>query len=330
MNDNVKKIIEELKKALAADAPDIVIKQLELFIQSITLYLNKIDNFYISLRDSISTLQQYQDLDADTLTASYALFKLGLNSENNILEILKEGYLLIDSIREQITKEKIVYRIATEKKGQLYEQIVGIDDILANIKISYESRATLNNMYKIRLAIPKQQIMQQASNMVAQNTEDGSTLYSAIHNYINNQRDSGAKINRGQAYEVYRLMYYQRGKKNRIPPSVKTDEIVKAFNSVKKNTASYIQGGDLGDEQIKYIGKTMPSLTTTATIRSTLTSIKKIFENYLKNSNSKEFQESLEKLFLKKEESLAEQIDKEAYEKAKEEIERTINQLKIK
>lgn len=324
--NNINIIVKALKEALANSTAVNIQQQLNIFITEIDKYLMSLENFYTTFKDTIATIDQYANLNANEITVSYALFKLGLNKESEIKELLKTGYQLIDSIREILTKEKIQYRIATEKNGILYEEVVGIDEILSYIKVSYDSRASINDMYKLRLAIPKSSIINHAK--VETITSNGSTVYSSIRRYIDGH--SSTRRNRGNEYEAYRLLYAQRGNDNREPPEVTTEEIVAAFNTVRKNTASYVQGGDIGIEQIKYIGKNMPSLTSTATIRTVLTDVRNAFQNYLISANSEMLQATMEQIFLKKSDSLAEKIEIEAREKAEAALIESIQKLKIK
>lgn len=329
-NNNAKIIADLLAQAMAESAPDRIISLLNNFIKALDEYLKQLDFFYNNLFETEkikSLINQYETLNANKATINYAIYKEGLNKENDIKELLKEGYLLIDLIRQKITNETIQYRIGTEKNNKLYERIIGIEEILNSVKIDYNYKAALNNLYKLRLDISKTSIIDNNIG-VEEITEEGSTLYSSIRRYID--LHPSKRKNRGNEYEVYRLLYSQRGNTNLIPPKVDTSTIAAAFAAVRKNTASYSKGGDLGLEQIKYIGNTMPSLTSTASIRTTLEKIKEIFGNYLESANSNELENSLKKVFLKELDPISEKIEIEAKEKAEKFITEVVAQLKIK
>ena len=234
---------------------------------------------------------------------------------------LKDGYLIIDKIREYFTGESITYAVGVEYNGKLYEGNLTIEQILNMAQITPEWKGSINSMVKLRLTGTSRGVL--ASQL--QEIEDfksgtHSTLYSSIRAYAS----SNSKYNKGNIYEAYKVLKYSYGD-NRIPPSEwNSEEFESVLMSVKKNTGSYVKGGDILTEQIKFFGGRAPSLTTLATIRTTL----KQFNALLSTFSGNKLKTGLNQLFLK-EESLA--AASQSFEDfTEEEIDKLLSILKIK
>jgi hypothetical protein len=103
-----------------------------------------------------------------------------------------------------------------------------------------------------------------------------STLYSSIRAYAS----STQKYNKGNLYEVYRVLKGRYGS-NEIPPaSWSAEEFEEVYLSVIRNTASFVKGGDILTEQVKFFGTSVPSLVSLGTIRNTLEAFMAITQSF--------------------------------------------------
>lgn len=209
---------------------------------------------------------------------------------------MKSGYKLIDLFREIITGEKITYQIGVEYFGNVYEGSLTLDEILSRVQVVPNWRGTLNNLYKLRFATSKGDLVKSllgvqliySKNMSTE--EKHHSLYSYIASY-----GASKKINKGNLYEVYRNLYYKYGG-NTIPPAIWNQiEFLNTLEEVVKNNISSVQGGDIfeAQEQDKFFGRSLPSLMTIHEMRETL---KKIVSS-LQASSEAEMKSQLTNLF---------------------------------
>lgn len=225
------------------------------------------------------------------LISKYVLAKV----DTRLTHLLKQGYEIIALLRRSITGENIKYGIAVEYYGTTYEGYLTEEQILRMASPSFDRGS---NTIKLRLdALSKGRIvsMLQESgnyNIIQDKGAGHSTLYSAIRAYVNKS------LNQGNVYETYRVLK-ARYKNNNIPPAIwDRNEFEETYATVVKNTASYVKGGDLFDEQYKFFGRSYPSLTTISTIRSTLKAFIALVQQ-LPNQN--ELSAALEQMFYKEE-----------------------------
>lgn len=225
------------------------------------------------------------------LISKYVLAKVDVRLTN----LLKQGYEIIALLRQSITGETIKYAIAVEYYGTTYEGYLTEEQILKMASPSFDRGS---NTIKLRLdALSKGRIvsmLQDSGNYkIIQDKGLGhSTLYSAIRAQVNKT------LNQGNVYEAYRVLK-SRYKSNNIPPAVwDKNEFEEVYADVVRNTASYVKGGDLFDEQYKFFGRSYPSLTTINTIRSTLQAFISLVQQLPKEN---ELSAALQQMFYKEE-----------------------------
>ena len=225
------------------------------------------------------------------LISKYVLAKV----DTKLTNLLKQGYEIIGLLRRSITGEKIKYKVAIEYYGTTYEGQLSEEQILSMASPSFDRGS---NTIKLRLdALSKAKIvslMQQDGNYkVIQNKGIGhSTLYSSIRAQVDK------KLNQGYVYETYRVLK-SRYKSNIIPPAIwDKNEFEETYAQTIKNTASYVKGGDLFDEQYKFFGRSYPSLTTITTIRNTLEAFVSLVQQLPKEN---ELFSALQQMFYKEE-----------------------------
>lgn len=231
------------------------------------------------------------------LISKYVLAKVN----TYLTTLLKQGYEIIALLRETITGESIKYAIAVEYYGTTYEGYLTEEQILKMASPSFDRGS---NTIKLRLdALSKGRIvsmLQESGDyqIIQDRGMTHSTLYSAIRAQV------GKTLNQGNVYETYRVLK-SKYRSNHIPPAAwDKSEFEETYAEVIKNTASYVKGGDLFDEQYKFFGKSYPSLTTINTIRSTLRTFISLVQQLPKEN---ELSSALQQMFYKEE-----QLDKSA------------------
>ena len=220
--------------------------------------------------------------------AAKQMIKIAPEIEN----LLKEGYQMIDIIREKITGEHIRYFIGVEYKGKLYEGYLSMEQILNIAKVTPQWKGSLSSMVKLRLRGTNKGTLAgllEDVGSVRDTDEQHSTLYSAVRAYAS----ASGKSNQGNIYETYRALR-ARYSSNRIPPAIwNPDEFDALYLATRKNTGSFVTGGDILNDQIKFFGRSVPSLASISTIKDTLT----IFVNSLSTLSGVQLDNSLNELF---------------------------------
>ena len=282
-------------------------------------------------------IPQYQAVQADDLTIKYDLFKKISSNQNEIQSLLKEGYYIIEDLREVFTKEKIKYVIGTVYRGKLYQTELTLGEIIEQSKISFNTRSKIDNLYKLRLGFKNKSEIKnkakEASGAVERNVERASTIFSAVWRYFNSQKDNhGKKFNKGNMYQTYKVAVALRqpppDANNRNDPPITDDQIFKIFNDVKRNVVSFTQGGDLLQEQYKFFSS-LPSLITTATARDGLSELSRIFGTFLASGNSMNLFNSLSNFFIKDSnlDIASYQIERDGIKKASQSLQEVFEQL---
>lgn len=322
---NVDIIRQTLENAYSAPTKEMtkqyflrVLKQIKQYNLELKIFYDKID----MLSRPIITEQQKDDV-----TKTYEIFKQLRYLEPEADKILKDGYRVLDILREFFTKEKITYQIGIEYYGDLYEKTLTLDELLQYTTVSYNTRSKVDNLYKLRMTNKSglRQAFQQASDTLITKKGDSSTVYSKIREYVKAQPSTSKDKNEGNAYEVYRLLMLERNNKNKIPPNLSDETIADTFERIRGNITSSIQGGDILTEQVKFFSSA-PSLITTANIRNNLNQIEIEFENFIKSGNSQQFQKSLQQIFTKQ---VVNSIEQQGVQAARKAIEERISNLKF-
>lgn len=287
-SQSVKKI---LSQELGQEVSTYSAETISLLISKINNYLKKIDLWNKRTTAYYNKIAQ-GDPDMKEELKRYIASKQMIKIAPEIENFLKEGYQMIDIIREKITGEQIKYFIGVEYKGHLYEGYLSMEQILDMAKVTPQWKGSLSSMVKLRLiGTNKGTLADLLEDVGSFRDSDNkySTLYSAVRAYAS----SNGKTNRGNVYETYRALK-SRYKSNDIPPAVwNPDEFDTLYLATRKNTASFVTGGDILNDQIKFFGGTVPSLASISTIRNTLFT----FINLLSTLSGAALNESLNQLF---------------------------------
>ena len=291
------------------------------FLNNISLYISKyLQNIqqmenrwnihfkWISVAlDSESDLNDY--------AKRYIAAKDFIKNNDEIENILKQGYEIIDILRENYIGEKIKYSVGVSYKGKLYEGTLNLQDILSIAKIDIIWKSSIDNIFKLRLSgLNKSTLIEKLSTPPY---DGGSTLYSSIRDYSKNK-----KWNEGNLYEAYKLYKIEQGS-NRIPPAkFVAEHFEELLAQVRSNTTSFVKGGDILDESVKFFGRSMPSLASLKTIKTTLTS----FNEIITQTNMNNIKSGLKLLFDR--DATLDGIDLDLKNMTEEEVEKVVSILK--
>ena len=221
----------------------------------------------------------------------YGIYHGLLNSDMESL--LKDGYILIENLRETFTGEKIIYQvgmnysISSEGEKRHRELIVkemDLAEILSYAKPDIQWRGIGTAGFKLRAASKKEDFEREYNNqknLIKESIAGTSSLYPKIIQAIQG-KSAGRKINEGNVFEVY--MNFKNSGYADHPPGPKdprkltAQRIVEKYAEVKAGTQSFVSGGDIGINQVKLLS-TAPSIASLSTIGNAL----KLILTYIKD-----------------------------------------------
>lgn len=327
--ERIKKVLED---QISGDISTFSLETLSALNKEIKSFLQRINTWQMLAKNKLNDYTiQYSDPDAEKLRKKLhskekkkalegVLIGPGLTAES----LLKEGYILIDEIRSKVTGETINYAIGVQYRGKLYEGHVSMQDIVSRSKVQIDGD-TLDSIVKLRIQAPKGEwkslIEVENDGIAFQN--DHSSLYTSIRAYSIENKIK----NWGNIYEAYKLLVSKQGS-NRIPPAHFNEmDFIGAYLQTVRNTASYVQGGDVLNDQVKFFGGSAPSLTTLGTIRTTLQAL----SDALSTANTKVIQEAVKSIFMKKDEPrrAAEDLEEEIIKWAQEHLGKDLKGQKL-
>lgn len=330
MASNVEIIESNLIDILASGSPKEAKQRLLNLSQNIDKYLNELDSFYNTLEDVSPVVSQYQAMQASQQTITYAIYKRLVYSESQIQSLLKQGYIILEKIRNFFTNEEITYQIGFIKGGKLFEFNLTLEQVLERTKVTFNTRAKIDNIFKLRMTGGKKSLLdiyKDAQQAVITDVRDSSTVFSAVYDYVKQQHSHGVKINKGNAFEAYKRIVAQRG--NEIPPPVSVELIQQTLTDIRSNTASSVKGGDYLTSQIKFYS-TAPSLVTTSLIRKSLQDISASLKMVSNSNLDQEFKEAIRKIFIKDKHQVAEGADQQGAKQAEEYLTNLLKSLGLK
>ena len=287
-SQSVKKILsQELSQEVSSystETINLLISKINNYLKRVEIWNQKTTAYYRQIAQEDPNMKE----DLKRYLATKEMIKVMPEIER----LLKEGYQIIDIIREKITGEQIKYFIGVEYKGNLYEGYLSMEQILNISKATPQWKGSLSSMIKLRLSgINKSTLADLLEDMGSfrENGQKHKTLYSAVRAYAS----ASGKKNQGNVYEAYRDLR-SRYSSDTIPPAIwDPDEFDTLYLAARKNTSSFVTGGDILNDQIKFFGRSVPSLASISTIRDTLT----IFTNSLSNLSGSSLDQSLNELF---------------------------------
>lgn len=327
-SDNYKIIKQALQNAFLEQSLEDKIKNIKKVQSQIDNYLKRYKIISQGIRQRYQSLAQTLPNQSES-TRRYQAVKSYNENVQSIQDLLKEGYLYVDALREAFTGESISYRIGIKENNILYEGTLDILELVQHSTLDVDSKIFIQNAAKLRMTkVQANQLNNVSQFLIQETTSEASSLYSAVYNYLTGTLHKTPKINEGNAYQTYRRALFERNGQNEIPPAISFEQIDRIYEEVKRNNAAYYKGGDIADIQVKYLGGSPPSLTSLASIKRVLEKSNSVFNIIYQNSKPKKaLIRSFVNLFTQKQTNLFTDVEKAANEKAKKTIEERIKSI---
>ena len=323
--DNYNNIKQSLKQAFLGVDLSYKLEGVKKLITQIDFYLNKYEQTSKGIVERYNNSIQ-EEPNLSNSTRRYQAVKTYNEQVDSIQNLLKQGYLYVDAIREILTGQTIQYEVGIIKDGILYENNVNLLTLIEASTLDVDSKISIGNAAKLRLKsgeLSTKILQNPIEQIIQEEVDNASSIFSAVYNYFTNSIHQIPKINKGNAYEVYKRLVFERNNLNKIPPAEKTsiEEINKIYEEVKRNNAAYYKGGDINDIQVKYLGNTPPSLTSLSSIKRVLKKTKNaLLIIYNESKPKQKVVESLVNLFTQNSTKIINDIERKANEEAKENI----------
>lgn len=323
--DNYNNIKQSLRQAFLEVDLSYKLEGVKNLITQIDFYLNKYEQTSKGIVEKYNNSIQ-EEPNLSNSTRRYQAVKTYNEQVDSIQNLLKQGYLYVDAIREILTGQTIQYEIGIIKDGILYENNVDLLTLIETSTLDVDSKISIGNAAKLRLKsgeLSAKILQNPIEQIIQEEVDNASSIFSAVYNYFTNSIHQTPKINKGNAYEVYKRLIFERNNLNKIPPAKKTsiEEINKIYEEVKRNNAAYYKGGDINDIQVKYLGNTPPSLTSLSSIKRVLTKTKNaLLIIYDESKPKQKVVESLVNLFTQNSTKITNDIERKANDEAKEHI----------
>lgn len=327
-SDNYKIIKQALQNAFLEQSLEDKIENIKKVQSQIDNYLKRYKIISQGIRQRYQSLAQTLPNQSES-TRRYQAVKSYNENVQSIQDLLKEGYLYVDALREAFTGESISYRIGIKENNILYEGTLDILELVQHSTLDVDSRVFIQNAAKLRMTkVQVNQLNNVSQSLIQEVTSEASSLYSAVYNYLTGTLHKTPKINEGNAYQTYRRVLFERNGQNEIPPAISFEQIDRIYEEVKRNNAAYYKGGDIADIQVKYLGSSPPSLTSLASIKRVLEKSNSVFNIIYQNSKPKKaLIRSFVNLFTQKQTKLFTDVERVANEKARRTIEERIKSI---
>lgn len=316
--NNIANITQVLRQALRSQDLSVGMQDLQAINQQLRAYLLRLEELGQAIAGQIEAqvkLVENSNINVSEIGMRYWAMKELQKREGDLAEILKQGYIYIEAIRKAITGQETEYLVATKRYGTLVEGKATLTEILNSASLSIDTRASYDSMLKLRLTRqPEILKSDEADRMkIADSVAESSSVFSAVYNYFAASSGQVPKVNKGNAYETYRLILAERQGNNRLPPPITIDTIETAYAAVKGNTLPFYKGGDIGMVQVKYFGGSAPSLVTMKTIQEVLSKAIQLFDELITGSKpNNRIASGFAELFISKESQVSNLIEQTA------------------
>lgn len=328
-SDNYKIIKQALQNAFLEQSLEDKIENIKKVQSQIDNYLKRYKIISQGIRQRYQSLAQTLPNQSES-TRRYQAVKSYNENVQSIQDLLKEGYLYVDALREAFTGESISYRIGIKENNILYEGTLDILELVQHSTLDVDSKIFIQNAAKLRMTkVQVNQLNNVSQSLIQEVTSEASSLYSAVYNYLTGTLHKTPKINEGNAYQTYRRVLFEYDGQNKTSLDNRIfEQIDRIYEEVKRNNAAYYKGGDIADIQVKYLGSSPPSLTSLASIKRVLEKSNSIFNIIYQNSKPKKaLIRSFVNLFTQKQTNLFTDVERTANEKARRTIEERIKSI---
>lgn len=284
--NNLSNIEQALRQALQSQDLSVGMQELQTINQQLRAYLLRLEQLGQAIAGQVEAqvkLVENSNINVSEIGMRYWAMKELQKREGDLGEILKQGYVYVEAIRKAITGQETEYLVATKRYGTLVEGKATLTEILNSASLAIDTRASYDSMLKLRLTRQPTILKSDEADRtkIATSVSESSSVFSAVYNYFAASSGQVPKVNKGNAYETYRLILAERQGNNRLPPPITIDTIETAYAAVKGNTLPFYKGGDIGMVQIKYFGGSAPSLVTMKTIQEVLTKAIQLFDDLI-------------------------------------------------
>ena len=196
--------------------------------------------------------------------------------------ILKKGYILIEQLRLAFTGKEIKYIVGFEgsvSRGnrQLVNKEISLAELLSYSYIDINWGGSASNIFKLRASASAADFQREynVAQRLAQRafSTHSHSLYLIVTKAVEGKYH---KTNAGNVYETYWNLRHKgypdksdQYSMNTNPTNPDIDEILDAYQQVRRGTQSFVTGGDWGSEQYKLLTKS-PSIASMTTIENSL------------------------------------------------------------
>lgn len=299
-------------------------------------------------KNSLKEITMDSKLHSSDMTAVYNTYieekkdVENLQTQEEIIQHMVTGYKLIHNIREVLTRQEIIYSVAYEEDGQIWQTKLKMEDLLRNVSKNVESNIKDETIAEaLKISVSNANILKTLENteikrkIIASNTFKENVeinIHNSLYNYIyyKVQNIAEKKKTHGDIYEIYLIMINEKkykpfhrltnGRSNKLIEALADahnenmleGEIKQAHDSV----AGW-RGGDVGNLQAKAVYNASASLMNMGTMKRVISSI---YENF---SVKQIDEQKIIQLFTKDQDKLNLELDKAANKKAIKGIKKT-------
>lgn len=316
--NNIANIAQVLRQALRSQDLSAGMQDLQAINQQLRAYLLRLEELGQAIAGQVEAqvkLVENSNINVSEIGMRYWAMKELQKREGDLAEILKQGYIYIEAIRKAITGQETEYLVATKRYGTLVEGKATLTEILNSASLSIDTRASYDSMLKLRLTRQPEILKSDEADrtVIANSVSESSSVFSAVYNYFAASSGQVPKVNKGNAYETYRLILAERQGNNRLPPPITIETIEAAYAAVKGNTLPFYKGGDIGMVQVKYFGGSAPSLVTMKTLQEVLGKTIQLFDELIAGSKpNNRIASGFAELFISKESQVSNLIEQTA------------------
>lgn len=237
--------------------------------------------------------------------------KSGVQSQE-ILNILKTADVFLDKIRELFTGQKLPYLVGFIYKGKLHQYSLTLSQVYSLVRLDRESGKI--GSLKARLTLGRKKIMEIAKDWKEVDNDISEKDIEKIYLRLSRFKTDIKKPQYGNIYEMLSLMHDL----NLNHENLTALQLKKIRDRVTKNITKGLAGPDT-TAQVKFY---KASLSNVSLLLNYYNDVEKIFTLIL-SGNKNQASTELKKLFTKD----ADDLNREALEKAKERIELIINKI---
>lgn len=287
-------------------------------------------------KDPLKKMTMDNKLHSEDMTQVYNAYInatrhiVNLRTQEEIIQHMVTGYKLIHNIREVLTRQEIIYSVAYEKDGQIWQTELKMEDLLKNVSKNVErniKESTMAEALKISVSNANilktlESIKNKTEKVITENTFKENVeidIHNSLYNYIyyKIQNITEKKKTHGDIYEIYLVMINEKKYKPfhslangnsdnliEVLADAHNENILEGEIKQAHDSVAGWRGGDVGNLQAKAVYNASASLMNIGTMKRVISSI---YENF----SAKQIDEQeIIKLFTKEQDKLNLELDK--------------------